>query len=136
MKKTLLTLAILGLLSTTTQAGLLDHFGLGLKPVPYLKVPLIKLAVPVPSVTVGPRAGTEVDANVSGSGARVVLPWISGGVRWPSLTLGSGKASVTIGSKRAAAAGEGAAAKKRKASGDEPRRRGRSTERKATPKKK
>ena len=103
MKKTLLTLAILGLLSTTTQAGLLDHFGLGLKPVPYLKVPLIKLAVPVPSVTVGPRAGTEVDVNVSGSGARASLPWISGGVRWPSLTLGSGKASVTIGSKRAAA---------------------------------
>ena len=114
MKKTLLTLAVIGLLSTTTtQAGLLDHFGAGLKPVPYLKVPLLKLAVPVPSVTVGPRAGTEVDANVSGSGARVALPWISGGVRWPSLTLGSGKASVTIGSKRAAAAGEGDAAKKK-----------------------
>jgi len=115
MKKTLLTLAVFGLLSTTTQAGLLDHFGAGLKPVPYLKIPLIKLAVPVPSVTVGPRAGTEVDANVSGSGARVALPWINGGVRWPSLTLGSGKASVTIGSKRASVAGDVAAAKKRSA---------------------
>jgi len=111
MKKTLLTLAIFGLLSTTTQAGLLDHFGAGLKPVPYLKVPLIKLAVPVPSVTVGPRAGTEVDANISGSGARVALPWINGGVRWPSLTLGGGKASVTIGPK----ASKGDAARKKKA---------------------
>ena len=112
MKKTLLTLAVIGLLSTTTtQAGLLDHFGAGLKPVPYLKVPLIKLAVPVPSVTVGPRAGTEVDANVSGSGARVALPWINGGVRWPSLTLGSGKASVTVGPKH----DRGDAAKKKAA---------------------
>ena len=117
MKKTLLTLVIFGLLSTTTQAGLLDHFGLGLKPVPYLKVPLIKLAVPVPSFVVGPRAGTEVDANVSGSGARVALPWVSGGVKWPSLTLGGGKASVTIGPKHNNAAGakkRAAIAKKRK----------------------
>ena len=111
MKKTLLTLSILGLLSTTTQAGLLDHFGAGLKPVPYLKVPLIKLAVPVPSVTVGPRAGSEVDVNISGSGARVAFPWINGGVRWPSLTLGGGKASVTIGPK----ASKGDAARKKKA---------------------
>ena len=111
MKKTLLTLAVIGLLSTTTQAGLLDHFGAGLKPVPYLKVPLIKLAVPVPSVTVGPRAGTEVDANVSGSGASVALPWIRGGARWPSLTLGGGDATVTIGPK----ASKGDAAKKRAA---------------------
>jgi hypothetical protein len=129
MKKTLLTLAIVGLLSTTTHAGLLDHFGAGLKPVPYLKVPLIKLAVPVPSVTVGPRAGTEVDANISGSGARVALPWVRGGARWPSLTLGSGKASVTIGPK----GDKGVAAKKRSAGAK--KRKG-SVEWKAAPKKK
>ena len=118
MKKTLLTLAVLGLLSTTTQAGLLDHFGAGLKPVPYLKVPLVKLAVPVPSFVVGPRAGTEVDANISGSGARVSLPWINGGVKWPSLTLGGGKASVTIGPKHiksAASKKRAAIAKKKRA---------------------
>ena len=110
MKKTLLTLAVIGLLSTTTtQAGLLDHFGAGLKSVPYLKVPLLKLAVPVPSVTVGPRAGTEVDGKVSGSGASAALPWIRGGVRWPSLTLGGGDATVTIGPK----ASKGDAAKKK-----------------------
>ena len=129
MKKTLLTLAVLGLLSTTTQAGLLDHFGAGLKPVPYLKIPLIKLAVPVPSVTVGPRAGTEVDANISGSGARVSLPWIRGAARWPSLTLGSGKASVTLGPKAA----RGDAAKKRAAAG---KKKKASVKWKATPKKK
>ena len=130
MKKTLLTLAVIGLLSTTTtQAGLLDHFGAGLKPVPYLKVPLIKLAVPVPSVTVGPRAGTEVDANVSGSGARVALPWINGGVRWPSLTLGGGNASVTIGPKH----DKGDSAKRKAAS---TKKKKASVEWKATPKKK
>ena len=118
MKKTLLTLAVIGLLSTTTQAGLLDHFGAGLKPVPYLKVPLVKLAVPAPSLTVGPRAGTEVDGNVSGSGASAALPWIRGGVRWPSLTLGGGDATVTIGPKAAkgdAAKKKAAAARKKKA---------------------
>jgi hypothetical protein len=129
MKKTLLTLAIIGLLSTTTQAGLLDHFGAGLKPVPYLKVPLIKLAVPVPSFVVGPRAGTEVDANVSGSGARVALPWINGGVKWPSLTLGGGKASVTIGPKHHKAP----SAKKR---AEIAKKRKTGAPRRATPKKK
>ena len=118
MKKTLLTLAVIGLLSTTTtQAGLLDHFGAGLKPVPYLKVPLLKLAVPCPSVTVGPRAGTEVDGKVSGTGASAALPWIRGGVRWPSLTLGGGDATVTIGPKAAkgdAAKKKAAAAKKKR----------------------
>ena len=65
MKKTLLTLAVIGLLSTTTtQAGLLDHFG---------------------------------------------APWVRGGVRWPSLTLGGGDATVTIGPK----ASKGDAAKKK-----------------------
>ena len=119
MKKTLLTLAVIGLLSTTTQAGLLDHFGAGLKPVPFLKIPLVKLAVPVPSVTVGPRAGTELDANISGSGTSVALPWVRGGVRWPSLTLGSGKATVTIGPKAAkgdAARKKAAGARKKAAS--------------------
>jgi len=129
MKKTLLTLVILGLLSTTTQAGLLDHFGAGLKPVPYLKLPLIKLSVPVPSVTVGPRAGTEVDANVSGRGASVALPWIRGGARWPSLTLGGGDASVTIGPKH----DKGDSAKRKAAA---VKRKKASVEWKATPKKK
>jgi len=118
MKKTLLTLAAIGFLSTTTHAGFLDHFGAGLKPVPYLKVPLVKLAVPAPSLAVGPRAGTEVDGKVSGTGASAALPWIRGGVKWPSLTLGAGDATVTIGPKAAkgdAAKKKAAVAKKKRA---------------------
>jgi hypothetical protein len=94
--KLLMIIGVLAIAGTSANAG---WFGAGLKPVPYLKVPFVKLVVPVPSAVVGPRAGTEVDANVSTSGANVALPWVKGGVRWPSLTLGEGKATVTIGPK-------------------------------------
>ena len=95
--KLLMIIGVLAIAGTSANAG---WFGAGLKPVPYLKVPFVKLVVPVPSAVVGPRAGTEVDANVSTSGANVALPWVKGGVRWPSLTLGEGKATVTIGPKQ------------------------------------
>ena len=113
--KLLIIIGVLAIAGTSANAG---WFGAGLKPVPYLKVPFVKLVVPVPSAVVGPRAGTEVDANVSTSGANVALPWVKGGVRWPSLTLGEGKATVTIGPKhrpsKKAAAKKKVAAKKGK----------------------
>ena len=113
--KLLMIIGVLAIAGTSANAG---WFGAGLKPVPYLKVPFVKLVVPVPSAVVGPRAGTEVDANVSTSGANVALPWVKGGVRWPSLTLGGGKATVTIGPKhrpsKKAAAKKKVAAKKGK----------------------
>ena len=83
--KLLMIIGVLAIAGTSANAG---WFSAGIKPVPYLKVPFVKLVVPVPSAIVGPRAGTEVDANVSTSGANVALPWVKGGVRWPSLTLG------------------------------------------------
>jgi hypothetical protein len=94
--KLLIIIGVLAIAGTSANAG---WFGAGIKPVPYIKVPFVKLVVPCPSAVVGPRAGTEVDANVSTSGANVALPWVKGGVRWPSLTLGAGKATVTIGPK-------------------------------------
>ena len=113
--KLLIIIGVLAIAGTSANAG---WFGAGIKPVPYLKVPFVKLVVPVPSAVVGPRAGTEVDANVSTSGANVALPWVKGGVRWPSLTLGEGKATVTIGPKhrpsKKAAAKKKVAAKKGK----------------------
>ena len=113
--KLLMIVGVLAIAGTSVNAG---WFGAGIKPVPYIKVPFVKLVVPVPSAIAGPRAGTEVDANVSTSGASVALPWIKGGVRWPSLTLGEGKSTVTIGPKHrpkaAAAKKKAAAAKKAK----------------------
>ena len=113
--KLLMIIGVLAIAGTSVNAG---WFGAGVKPVPYIKVPFVKLVVPVPSAIAGPRAGTEVDANVSTRGANVALPWIKGGVRWPSLTLGEGKSTVTIGpkhgSKAAAAKKKAAAAKKPK----------------------
>ena len=60
--KLLMIIGVLAIAGTSANAG---WFGAGIKPVPYLKVPFVKLVVPVPSAVVGPRAGTEVDANVS-----------------------------------------------------------------------
>ena len=94
--KLLMIIGVLAIAGTSANAG---WFGLGVKPVPYLKVPFVKLVVPCPSAVAGPRAGTEVDVNVSTRGANVALPWVKGWVRWPSLTLGEGKATVTIGPK-------------------------------------
>ena len=94
--KLLMIIGVLAIAGTSVSAG---WFGAGLKPVPYLKVPFVKLVVPCPSAVAGPRAGTEVDVNVSTRGANVALPWVKGWVRWPSLTLGEGKATVTIGPK-------------------------------------
>jgi hypothetical protein len=114
MKNKLLTIVgVLAIAGTSVNAG---WFGAGIKPVPYLKVPFVKLVVPCPSAIAGPRAGTEVDANVSTSGANVALPWVKAAVRWPSLTLGEGKSTVTIGPKhrpKAAAAKKKAAAAKK-----------------------
>ena len=112
MKNKLLTIVgVLAIAGTSVNAG---WFGAGIKPVPYLKVPFVKLVVPIPSAVAGPRAGTEVDANVSTSGANVALPWVKAAVRWPSLTLGEGKATVTIGPKHRPSKKKVAAPKKGK----------------------
>ena len=109
--KLLMIVGVLAIAGTSVNAG---WFGAGIKPVPYIKVPFVKLVVPVPSAIAGPRAGTEVDANVSTHGANVALPWVKGWVRWPSLTLGEGKATVTIGPKHRPSKNKAAAAKKPK----------------------
>jgi len=114
--KLLIIIGVLAIAGTSVNAG---WFGAGVKPVPYVKVPLVKLVVPCPSAVVGPRAGTEADANISTQGASAALPWLRGSVRWPSLTLGTSKKNVTIGPKhrdpsKAAAKKKAAAAKKPK----------------------
>jgi len=109
--KLLIVVGALAIAGESVNAG---WFGAGIKPVPYLKVPFVKLVVPCPSAIAGPRAGTEVDANVSTSGANVALPWVKAAVRWPSLTLGEGKATVTIGPKHRPSKKKVAAPKKGK----------------------
>jgi len=98
--KLLMIVGVLAIAGTSVNAG---WFGAGVKPVPYIKVPLVKLVVPCPSAVAGPRAGTETDANISTQGASVAIPWLRASVRWPSLTLGTSKKSVTIGPKHRAA---------------------------------
>jgi len=114
--KLLMIVGVLAIAGTSANAG---WFGAGVKPVPFIKVPLLKLVVPCPSAVAGPRAGTEADAKISTQGASAALPWLRGSVRWPSLTLGTPEKNITIGPKhrdpsKAAAKKKAAAAKKPK----------------------
>ena len=72
--KLLIIIGVLAIAGTSVNAG---WFGAGVKPVPYIKVPLVKLVVPFPSAVAGPRAGTEADANISTQGASAALPWVA-----------------------------------------------------------
>jgi hypothetical protein len=101
--KLLIVVGVLAIAGASVNAG---WFGAGVKPVPYVKVPFVKLVVPCPSAVAGPRAGTEADANVSTQGANFALPWLRGSVKWPSLTLGTTEKSFTIGPKRKEAKGK------------------------------
>ena len=116
--KLLMIIGVLAIAGTSANAG---WFGAGVKPVPYIKVPLVKLVVPCPSAAAGPRAGTEADAKISTQGASAALPWLRGSVRWPSLTLGTDKTNITIGPKHRDPSKAKAAAKKKAAAAKKPK---------------
>jgi len=108
--KLLMIIGVLAIAGTSATAG---WFGAGVKPVPYIKVPLVKLVVPCPSAAAGPRAGTEADAKISTQGASAALPWLRGSIKWPTLTLGTTDKNIAIGPKHRAPSK--AAAKKKAA---------------------
>lgn len=99
MKRTLLLIiGVLALAGTSVEAA---WFGAGVKPVPYVKVPCLKVCLPAPSAAFGPKAGTEISGEIDKSGASFALPWAKGGWRWPSITVGEKSNSLTIGPKYA-----------------------------------
>ena len=85
MKKIILTVALIGLMSSPVQAG---WFGAKLGETS--TVPLFgqTLQVSVPSVTLGSAAGTKVSASADSGSASVSLPFFKIGAKTPKLTVG------------------------------------------------
>ena len=106
MKKTLLTLTVATLFAFSAQSANAGWFGASFGSAPSVTLFGQTLTVPVPSVTLGPAAGTSVDAKASSGGASLALPWCMVGAKSPSLTVGVKEAKVnvsTAGIKKAAA---------------------------------
>lgn len=117
MKKTITILtaaAALFVCSENTRAG---WFGASLGSAPNVTLFGQTLAIPIPSVVLGPDAGTSVDVKASSGGASLSLPWCKIGVRSPSLTVGvkgSKLAVTTSGIKKAAPSKKGKGKKTKK----------------------
>lgn len=85
MKKIILTVALIGLMSSPVQAG---WFGAKFGETSSVTLFGQTLTVPVPSVTLGSAAGTKVSASADSGSASVSLPFFKVGARTPKLTVG------------------------------------------------
>ncbi len=85
MKKIILTVALIGLMSSPVQAG---WFGAKFGETSSVTLFGQTLTVPVPSVTLGSAAGTKVSASADSGSASVSLPFFKVGVKTPKLTVG------------------------------------------------
>ena len=93
MKKIILTVALIGLMSSPAQAG---WFGAKFGETSSVTLFGQTLQVSVPSVTLGSAAGTKVSASADSSSASVSLPFIKIGAKTPKLTVGAGADKVSL----------------------------------------
>jgi len=117
MKKTIVTLMAVAALSAFSGNANAGWFGASFGSAPSVTLFGQTLTVPVPSVTLGPAAGTSVDAKASSGSASLALPWCKVGAKSPSLTVGVKGAKVnvsTAGVKKAAAPAKKGKGKKKK----------------------
>lgn len=117
MKRTLIILTTVAFLSVYGESAKAGWFSASLGPAPSVTLFGQTLTVPIPSVVLGPAAGTSVNAKVSSGGGRLSLPWIKVGVKSPSLTIGVKGAKHTVtasGIKKAAPAKKGKSKKAKK----------------------
>ena len=117
MKKTIIILTAAAALFVCSESPRAGWFGASLGSSPSVTLFGQTLAVPVPSIVLGPAAGTSVDAKVSSGGASLSLPWCKVGVKSPSLTVGvkGSKLSITTsGVKESAPAKKGKSKKAKK----------------------
>ena len=80
MKKVILTVALIGLMSSPVQAG---WFGAKFGETSSVTLFGQTLQVSVPSVTLGSAAGTKVSASADSGSASVSLPFIKIGAKTP-----------------------------------------------------
>jgi len=110
-------LLVIGALLLSASAAEAGWFGASFGSAPSVTLFGQTLTVPVPSVVLGPAAGTSVAAKVSSGGGSLSLPWVNVGAKSPSLTVGvkGAKHTVTVsGIKKAAPAKKGKSSKAKK----------------------
>ena len=112
MKKIILTVALIGLMSSPVQAG---WFGAKFGETSSVTLFGQTLQVSVPSVTVGSAAGTKVSASADSGSASVSLPFFKIGAKTPKLTVGvPGTDKVSISTEGVKSVKRGAKKKKNK----------------------
>ena len=115
MKKIILTVALIGLMSSPVQAG---WFGAKFGQTSSVTLFGQTLQVSVPSVTLGSAAGTKVSASADSGNASVSLPFIKIGAKTPKLTVGvPGTSKVSVSTQGVKAVGAKKAPAKKKAGG-------------------
>ena len=95
MKKlTILTGMCFALATSSVQAEL---FSAGVNPAPTATVLGQKVTWPIPSLTLGTKAGTGVDANLSTKSVGFKIPFLAVNVPFPHAVVGVKSAKVSVG---------------------------------------
>tara|TARA_R110002020_G_scaffold354675_5_gene567425 strand:+ start:710 stop:1054 length:345 start_codon:yes stop_codon:yes gene_type:complete len=93
-KLTVLTAMCFALVTSSVQAEL---FGASVKPAPNATVLGQKITWPIPSLSLGKKAGTGVDANLSTKGVGFKIPFLAVNVPFPHAVVGLPDAKVSVG---------------------------------------
>ena len=104
MKK-LIILTVAACFALVTTSARAELFDAGIKPAPTATVLGQKVTWPIPSLTLGTKAGTGVDANLSTKSIGFKIPFFAVNVPFPHAVVGVKDAKVSVGAFGVKAAG-------------------------------
>jgi len=93
-KLTILTAMCFALVTTSARAEL---FGASVKPTPTATVLGQKVTWPIPSLTLGSKAGSGVDAKLSTKGVGFKIPFLAVNLPFPHAVVGVKDSKVSVG---------------------------------------
>jgi len=101
MKKLIVIGLFLGLSTLSLQAEEKKEkwFGAGVKSDPHITLPFIGVKTPLPTVCAGKDVSTSFDVKLSKESFMLKLPYFKIDWDFPALSLGRGKAKVTLGTE-------------------------------------
>ncbi|MCP4922897.1 MAG: hypothetical protein GY915_02545 [bacterium] len=101
MKKIIVIGLFLGLSTLSLQAEekKAKWFDVGAKPDPHITLPFIGVKTPLPTVCAGKGVSASFDINVSKESFMLKLPYFKFDWSFPALSVGRGKAKVTLGTE-------------------------------------
>jgi hypothetical protein len=101
MKKIIVIGLLLGLSTLSLQAEEKKEkwFDLGAKPDPHITIPFIGVKTPLPTVCAGKGVSASFDVKVSKESFMLKLPYFKIDWDFPALSVGRGKAKVTLGTE-------------------------------------